>query len=54
MIIVMKPEATTSELEAVKNKITDAGLNFHLSQGSSRTIVGVIGDKKKNCYTTNE
>ncbi len=47
MIIVMKPEATTAELEAVKNKITDAGLNFHLSQGSSRTIVGVIGDKKK-------
>ena len=47
MIIVMKPEATTTELEAVKNKITDAGLNFHLSQGSSRTIVGVIGDKKK-------
>ena len=41
MIIVMKPEATTAELEAVKNKITDAGLNFHLSQGSSRTIVGV-------------
>ena len=28
MIIVMKPEATTAELEAVKNKITDAGLNF--------------------------
>ena len=47
MIIVMKPEATTAELEAVKNKITDAGLKFHLSQGSSRTIVGVIGDKKK-------
>ena len=47
MIIVMKPEATTAELEAVKNKITDAGLNFHLSQGSSRTIVGIIGDKKK-------
>ena len=53
MIIVMKPEATTAELEAVKNKITDAGLNFHLSQGASRTIVGVIGEEK-NCYTTNE
>ena len=38
MIIVMKPEATTAELEAVKNKITDAGLNFHLSQGSTLEI----------------
>ena len=37
MIIVTKPEATTAELEAVKNKITDAGLNFHLSHGFSRT-----------------
>lgn len=44
MIIVMKPKATNTELEAVTNKIIDTGLNFHLSQGSSRTIVGVIGE----------
>lgn len=47
MIIVMKPEATANELTAVKHKITNEGLTFHLSEGSSRTIVGVIGDKKK-------
>ncbi|WP_303690624.1 3-deoxy-7-phosphoheptulonate synthase [Megamonas hypermegale] len=47
MIIVMKPEATANDLEAVKNKIKNEGLDYHLSQGSSRTIVGVIGDKKK-------
>ncbi|WP_304153411.1 3-deoxy-7-phosphoheptulonate synthase [Megamonas hypermegale] len=47
MIIVMKPEATVNDLEAVKNKIKNEGLDYHLSQGSSRTIVGVIGDKKK-------
>ena len=47
MIIVMKPEATVNDLEAVKNKIKNSGLDYHLSQGSSRTIVGVIGDKKK-------
>lgn len=47
MIIVMKPEATANDLEAVKDKIINSGLNYHLSQGSSRTIVGVIGDKKK-------
>lgn len=47
MIIVMKPEATVEDLNAVKDKIKSAGLDYHLSQGSSRTIVGVIGDKKK-------
>ena len=47
MIIVMKPEATLADLTAVENKITNSGLDFHLSKGSSRTIVGVIGDKKK-------
>lgn len=47
MIIVMKPEATVNDLEAVKNKIKNSGLDYHLSQGSFRTIVGVIGDKKK-------
>ncbi len=47
MIIVMKPEATNEDLLAVENKITSEGLDFHLSKGSSRTIVGVIGDKKK-------
>ena len=47
MIIVIKPEATANDLEAVKNKIKNEGLDYHLSQGSSRTIVGVIGDKKK-------
>lgn len=47
MIIVMKPEATDADLTAVEKKIIDSGLDFHLSKGSSRTIVGVIGDKKK-------
>ena len=47
MIIVMKPEATVEDLNAVKDKIKNSGLDYHLSQGSSRVIVGVIGDKKK-------
>lgn len=45
MIIVMSPTATPENLMRVEKKITDAGLTFHLSTGSSRTIVGVIGDK---------
>lgn len=47
MIIVMKPNSTPADLKAVENKITSSGLRYQLSEGSSRTIVGVIGDKKK-------
>ncbi|WP_196592762.1 3-deoxy-7-phosphoheptulonate synthase [Pectinatus sottacetonis] len=46
MIIVMSPEATQQDLTDVENKIEAEGLSYHLSKGSIRTIVGVIGDKK--------
>ena len=39
MIIVMKPEATANDLEAVKNKIKNEGLDYHLSQGSSTVSI---------------
>lgn len=47
MIIVMTPSATEENLTKVKQKIERAGLSYHLSKGESRTIVGVIGDKKR-------
>ena len=47
MIIVMSPSATEENLTKVKQKIERAGLSYHLSKGESRTIVGVIGDKKR-------
>lgn len=46
MIIVMSPQATKQELTLVIDRITSAGLQVHVSQGSVRTIVGIIGDKK--------
>lgn len=46
MIIVMKPEATQEQLNMVVNKLTKVGLKVHLSEGASRTIIGVIGDKR--------
>lgn len=46
MIIVMSPQATQAELDKVVQKLTDAGLRVHLSEGTVRTIIGVIGDKK--------
>ncbi|MGN0940363.1 MAG: 3-deoxy-7-phosphoheptulonate synthase [Selenomonadaceae bacterium] len=47
MIVVMSHTATPENLARVEKKITDAGLRYHLSTGEDRTIVGVIGDKKK-------
>ncbi|WIW71626.1 3-deoxy-7-phosphoheptulonate synthase [Anaerosinus gibii] len=46
MIIVMKPGVGREQIEQVINKISAAGLQVHLSEGHTRTIIGVIGDKK--------
>jgi len=46
MIIVMKPEATKQQLDRVLTKLATVGLKVHLSEGSTRTIIGVIGDKR--------
>ena len=45
MIIVMAPNSTQADLDNVISKVKSQGLDVHLSQGTSRTIVGVIGDK---------
>lgn len=47
MIIVMSPNATEENLARVQERVEQAGLRVHLSTGEDRTIVGVIGDKKK-------
>src|SRR3972149_1046033 len=44
VIVVMEPGATQAQLEAVVQKIRDAGLNTHLSVGTERTLIGVVGD----------
>ncbi|MCF7803661.1 MAG: 3-deoxy-7-phosphoheptulonate synthase [Candidatus Marinimicrobia bacterium] len=46
MIIVMKPDAEEQDLNHVTESIEDAGFKVHLSQGTERTIVGVIGDER--------
>ena len=45
MIIVMAPNSTQADLDNVISKVKSQGLDVHLSKGTSRTIVGVIGDK---------
>jgi 3-deoxy-7-phosphoheptulonate synthase len=47
MIIVLKPNPTPERIRHVIERIEELGLVPHLSQGVSRTIIGVIGDEEK-------
>ncbi len=44
MIIVMKHGATAGEISFVVNQVEASGYRAHLSQGTERTIIGVVGD----------
>lgn len=46
MIIVMKRDAEKQDLNNVVDAIEEAGFKVHLSRGTERTIVGVIGDER--------
>jgi len=43
MIIVLKPEATQAQVNHIIDKVKALGLTPHVSKGSERTIIGVIG-----------
>ena len=47
MIIVLKPQPTPELIQHVIERIEELGFTPHLSQGVSRTIIGVIGDEDK-------
>lgn len=47
MIIVVKPDATNDEMNEIIHFLEVNGLKTHLSQGTQRTIIGVVGDKSK-------
>ncbi len=47
MIIVLKPHPTPEMIQHVLRRIEELGFTPHLSQGVSRTIIGVIGDEDK-------
>ena len=46
MIVVMQPNATMQEKSGVISWAEDLGFKIHLSTGSERTIIGVIGDDR--------
>jgi 3-deoxy-7-phosphoheptulonate synthase len=46
-IIVLKPEITDEQIEKLVKKLEAKGLKPHISKGTERTIIGVIGDTSK-------
>lgn len=46
MIIVMVEKATEKQIEDVCEKLVEQGFDIHRSTGSSKTIIGVVGDTK--------
>jgi 3-deoxy-7-phosphoheptulonate synthase len=47
MIIVLKPNSTTEQIDHILDRIRELGFRPHLSKGEKRTIIGVIGDEDK-------
>src|SRR6476660_2600089 len=47
MIVVMRVQASDAEIDGVVARIRELGFTPHLSKGSERTIVGVVGDDRR-------
>ncbi|MFQ5933494.1 MAG: 3-deoxy-7-phosphoheptulonate synthase [Dehalococcoidia bacterium] len=43
MIVIMRPDSTDEEINAIRERLESLGLQAHLSRGVERTVVGVIG-----------
>jgi 3-deoxy-7-phosphoheptulonate synthase len=46
MIIVMKHNASAADIDTVVKQVETYGYKAHLSQGTERTIIGVVGDDR--------
>lgn len=46
MIIVMKPGSGESQIKEISKVLKSLGLGVHISKGTERTIIGIIGDKR--------
>lgn len=47
MIIILKSEVTEDQIQHVIERLEALGMKAHLSRGTYRTIIGVIGDEQK-------
>jgi 3-deoxy-7-phosphoheptulonate synthase len=46
MVIVMRAGASQADIERITDRIGELGFQTHLSRGTERTIIGVIGDER--------
>ncbi|MBI3821887.1 MAG: 3-deoxy-7-phosphoheptulonate synthase, partial [Planctomycetes bacterium] len=46
MIVVMKPGSTQKQIDHVVELITELGLRSHIIQGTDRTVVAALGEKR--------
>ena len=46
MIVVMQAQASDQDVRHVVERIEELGLKAHLSRGTERTVIGVIGDER--------
>jgi 3-deoxy-7-phosphoheptulonate synthase len=47
MIIVLRPDSTKEQIDHILDRIRELGFKPHVSQGTVRTIIGVIGDENR-------
>jgi len=47
VILILKSNATDQQVDHVLERVEALGLQHHLSRGTHRTIVGIIGDEEK-------
>jgi len=47
VILILKSNATDDQIDHVLERVEAMGLQHHLSRGTFRTIVGIIGDEEK-------
>ena len=47
MIIILKSDVTEDQIQHVIERVEALGMKAHLSRGTYRTIIGVIGDEQK-------
>ncbi len=47
MIIVLRPNSTSEQIDHILERIAELGFKPHVSRGELRTIIGVIGDENK-------
>ena len=46
MIVILKPGAQKARVEALMTQIKQQGVDIHYSQGTTETILGLVGDTR--------